>query len=189
MTIRLTYVHVLIVLVVAAIFALAIGIMVKNIQKQNVVDAERLQQIDKLQDEVKELKRQAEDMREMADGLREQRDDGAAALAELRQRLHKLRETPTPTPMTEAEERVVCLKYVVLLEDNLRLADQETLALRKELGLVQMALDYTEERYQLQSSRLRASQKANKRTKRRNVWTITSVAAASVVLGFGIGRI
>jgi len=189
MTLRLGWPHALIGLVILAGFALAMAVMVRNIQRQTVLDGERQRRIDELESEVDSLKSQADDWREMADGLRQQRDDGAVALADLKKRLSQLRETPTPTPMTEAEERIVCLKYVVLLEDHLKLADQETLALRKELDVTRMALDYTLKRYELQTQRLGAAQKQSRRTRRRNAWTITSVAAASVVLGFGIGRI
>jgi hypothetical protein len=189
MTIKLGWPHALIGLVILAAFAFSIFMLVRNIQKQTVVDGERQRRIEELRGEVESLTDQAEDWREMADSLRQQRDNSATALAGLKKRLAELHNTPTPTPETEDEERIVCLKYVVLLEDQLKLADQETLALRKELDLTKVALDYTLQRYELQTQRLGAAQRATRKMRRRNAWTITSVAAASVVLGFGIGRI
>ena len=189
MTVKLGWPHALIGLVILGVFSFAVWRMVKTIREQSVVDADRIREIDRLQDEVDSLTDQAETWHEKADELRGERDKGATALMDLKKRLAQLLDEPAPTPEIEDEQRVVCLRYVVLLEDQLKLADQETLALRKELDVTRLALDYTLQRYELQTQRLGASQRQAKRTRRRSVWTITSVSAATALLGFGIGRI
>jgi prolipoprotein diacylglyceryltransferase len=78
---------------------------------------------------------------------------------------------------------------VALLESSLRLADLESLSLRRELAIMEVALVDAEEMFALQTKRLAAASKDKKKIRRRNIWTLVSVAAASMTLGFGIGRL
>jgi chromosome segregation ATPase len=180
--------------VAAAVLAIALGLgiffAVRGARQRSVKDWERQQLIEGLRDRLDKAQVEIDRLGKDADSYRKQRDDISGELADARTKYQQLLARPKPTtPEQESELCEACNEYVVLLETGLRLADMETLTLRKELSVMAIALSDTQDMYELQTARLKASQRDKKKVRRRNIWTIVSASAATMTLGWGIGRL
>jgi hypothetical protein len=175
--------------ILVLVAALGIWLAVRQVRQRGVLDWGRQQQIEGLRDRLDKAQAEIDRLEAEADSFRKQRDEGYQKLVEASTRLKQLQAIPMPTPAERDALCTACLAYVGLLEEGLRLADLETLTLRKELSLANIALLDTQEMYELQTARLKSSQRDKKKVKRRNAWTIVSVAAATMTLGFGMGRL
>jgi hypothetical protein len=175
--------------VLALVAALGIWLAVRQVRQRGVLDWERQQQIEGLRGRLDQAQAEIDRLGAEADEFRRQRDEGYQKLLDASTRLKQLQAIPAPTPVERDALCTACLGYVVLLEEGLRLADLETLTLRKELSVSNLALLDTQEMYELQTARLKASQKDKKKVRRRNIWTIVSASAATLTLGFGMGRL
>ena len=190
MNVTLTWWHAFFAALVVVSVALGFTWAVKNAQRRDVLDAERVALIEKLADERDELieeaaiaKDEADELRDAMNILNEPIDRGRAAL-------DHLKTSPSArAEMSIVEEVTILREQNDLLEQALALSNKQSLALRRSLTLTGMALDASEERYDLLYKRHSTLQRNQKKTKRRNIWTNVSIASASVMLGFGIGRL
>lgn len=172
----------------ALVVAVGIGASywaVKNAQRQDVLDAERVARIAELEDELDAAKHEASLAHEEADDLRK----GIAELMEPIDRGRAAIKRAETHRIPKSEEIAILREQNDLLEQALKLSNEESLALRRALTLTGMALDASEERYDLLNKRHSSLKRNQKKVKRRNIWTNVSVASAGLMVGFGIGRL
>lgn len=168
---------------------LGIWLAVRNAKQRSVTDWERLQQIEQLGERLSMALKEIERLRKESDGYRQERDKSAEATSAAIAKYKALKSVQDKTPEQEAETCQACELALGLLETDLALADLEALSLRRERAALIAALADSEEMYSLQTKRLSAAQRDKKKVKRRNIWTNVSIAAASITLGFGMGRL
>jgi chromosome segregation ATPase len=189
MTLTLGWKSAVVAALLVAMAALGIWLAVRSARQRSITDWEREQRIGELSERLEKAQAEIDRISAEADALRDQRDGETGKLSEALARLRALQAIPAPTPEQREETCVACEAAVVLLESSLRLADMESLSLRRELAIMEVALVDAEEMFVLQTKRLAAASKDKKKIKRRNIWTLVSVAAANLTLGFGIGRL
>ena len=189
MTVTLGWKHVLAAAIVLAVLGVATWLTIRSIQQQSITDWERLQQIEGLSKRLQDALTEVDRLKRESDGFRDERDKNQGATAAAIARYKALKAMKDKTPQQEADTCMACELALGLMEADLILADMETLSLRRERVAMIAALADSQEMYDLQSKRLKSAQRSAKQVKRRNIWTNVSIAAASITLGFGMGRL
>jgi nitrogen fixation-related uncharacterized protein len=185
MTVTLGWKHAVIASLVVVAIALGFTWAVRNAQQRDILDAERIALIDALEEEVEAVEAEAEKAHQEANEIR----DELRIISEPLVRTRKALKYAETRPLAKSEEIVILREQNDLLEQALKLSNDESLALRRALTLTGMALDNTKERYDLLNKRYSSLRRTQKKTKRRNIWTSVTVASAGLMVGFGIGRL
>ena len=155
--------------VAAALIALAIGLSiwaVKNASQRDALDLERAERIAELEEENQQLQHESALAHEEADELRKRRLALEVPLKRSRGAIQHARKN---RPLGPDEEVVILRGQTDLLEEALRLSVEESLALRRSLTLLGMALTASEEKYDLLDKRYVALKREKKSTKRKRV--------------------
>jgi nitrogen fixation-related uncharacterized protein len=184
-TITLGWKHALVAALVVVALAIGFTWALKNAQRRDVLDAERVALIDQLEDERDGYKDEADIAKAEADELR----DGLVEITKPIDRGRAALDHAKTHPLPKVMEMMILREQNVLLEQALALSEKQSLALRRSLTLTGMALDASEERYDLLNKRYSSLKRTQKKTKRRNIWTSVTVASAGLMVGFGIGRL
>lgn len=186
MTLVVTWKHWVTLAALAAVACLSVWLMVRRAEQQSVLDAERVQRIAELEDELESALHGAGEAKDEADEIR---DELQAVLDKIAQGDKAIEHDKRVQVMPPSERVVVYHAQNRLLAEALRLSQEESLALRKALTLTGMALTNSRERFDLLDKRYVALKRSKKREKRRKIMTAVGTSVGSFGVGFGMGRI
>jgi len=179
--------------VVAAVLVVATGLglwlIVRDAQKRDLTDWQRLQRIAELEKGSGLLLREIEKLRKESDGFRQQYEQSHEETIAAISKYKALLAIKNKTPEQEQETCLACKATVELLERDLAISEQDSFTLRQERTALIAALADSQEMFSLQTKRLKSAERSRRQIRRRNIWTMTSLAAASLTLGFGMGRL
>jgi hypothetical protein len=186
-TITLDWRHWVALAFLLGVLGLSVWLVIRNADQRTIVDVEREQRIAELEDEVESALHGADEAHDEAnearDKLRELLDGPIKRHDEAIKHDRKVKVMPP-------QERVVLLdSQNTLLKEALRLSQEESLALRRSLTLMGMALTNSRERFDLLDKRYVALKRSKKQEKRRKIMTAVGTSVGSFGVGFGMGRI
>jgi hypothetical protein len=186
MTITLDWRHWLSLIVLLVVLGLSVWLMIRKAEQQSVLDAERVQRIAELEDEL-------ESALHGADEAKDEADEARTKLQELLGQLEvydKAIEHDKKVKVMPPQERVVLLDgQNKLLQEALDLSMSESQALRQSLTYMGMALANSRERYDLLNKRYSSLKRSKKKEKRRKILAAVGTSVGSFGVGFGMGRI
>jgi len=186
MTITLTWKHALAGVALLAVLVVSVWLMVRSAQQQSVLDAERVQRIAELEDELESALHAAGEAKDDADEARDKLNElmpliGRGRLAIAHQKKYR--------SMTAIERVTVLQEQNSLLEQALILSRDESQALRRSLTHMGIALTSSRERYDLLNKRYSSLKRSKKKEKRRKILTAVGTSIGSFGIGVGIGKI
>jgi predicted ribosome quality control (RQC) complex YloA/Tae2 family protein len=185
-TIVITWKHWVALAALVVVMGLSVWLMLRNVQQQSVLDAERVQRIAELEDEL-------ESALHGADEAKDEADEARTKLQELLGQLEvydKAIEHDKKVKVMPPQERVVLLDgQNKLLQEALDLSMSESQALRQSLTYMGMALANSRERYELLDKRYSSLKRSKKKEKRRKILTAVGTSVGSFGVGVGIGKI
>lgn len=157
----------------------------KRAEQVNVIEAQRVLELEETEMELEEAKQAAEEAHEEANDERESRRETVGELERTRSALKMAKRRRLPT----AEERDILKDQNKLLEEHLASALSETYKLRTEIVFLKQAASISDHRFEIQSKRLDACNARHKKQKRRNALAYVGVGAGALLFGFGLGSI
>jgi predicted ribosome quality control (RQC) complex YloA/Tae2 family protein len=185
-TITLTWKHALVAIALLAVLSVSVWLMVRSAQQQSVLDAERVQRIAELEDELESALHGADEAKDEADEIRDELQKVLDQIAQGNKAIEHDKKVKVMPP----QERVVILNgQNELLQAALDLSMEESQALRRSLTLMGMALANSRERYELLDKRYSSLKRSKKKEKRRKILTAVGTSVGSFGVGVGIGKI
>lgn len=185
MTITLNWKHGLLVAVVVVLGIASSIWAVKRMAQRDIVDAERAARIEELEHDIEAALHGKEEAHADADEARSEKDALAEQLAHYETALNQAERKPIPI----SEEIALLREERVILKDSLRLANEESQALRRALTLTGIALDHRTEQLDLTKKRYTALSRSKKKQKRRNILTAVGIGVGGFAFGYGMGKI
>ncbi len=187
MVIRIGWKTAIFALLLIAGVSLGVWWAIGNAEQANVEDHADKVRIAELEDEIEELQHGAGEHKADADEALDRRIVMSPELNRHREAARHRRSNPGLIPL---QEEIDTLKdYNRTLELSLRLANEETVDLRKALTMVTLALDYSIEQGELKDERISYFKKRSKKDKRRRIALGVITHSATLGIGFGLGRI
>jgi hypothetical protein len=186
-TITLDWRHWLSLAVLLVVLGLSVWLVIRNADQRTILDVEREQRIAELEDELESAIHGADEAHDEANEAR----DKLRELLDGQIKRHDIAiKHDRKVKVMPPQERVVLLDgQNTLLKEALRLSQEESLALRRSLTLMGMALANSRERFDLLDKRYVALKRSKKQEKRRKIMTAVGTSVGSFGVGFGMGRI
>jgi hypothetical protein len=172
--------------VLLVVLGLSVWLVIRNADQRTILDVEREQRIAELEDELESALHGADEAHDEANEARDKLRELLGQVERYDEAIKHDRKVKVMPP----QERVVLLDgQNTLLKEALRLSQEESLALRRSLTLVGMALANSRERFDLLDKRYVALKRSKKQEKRRRIMTAVGTSVGSFGVGFGMGRI
>jgi glycerol-3-phosphate cytidylyltransferase-like family protein len=186
MTITLDWRHWVSLAVLLVVLGLSVWLMIRNADQRTIIDVEREQRIAELEDELESALHGADEAKADADEARTKLQEILVQVERGDEAIKHDKKVRVMPP----QERVLLLDgQNTLLKEALRLSQEESLALRRSLTLMGMALTNSRERFDLLDKRYVALKRSKKQEKRRRIMTAVGTSVGSFGVGFGMGRI
>jgi hypothetical protein len=185
-TITLDWRHWVSLALLVVVTSASVWLMIRRAEQRTVLDAEREQRIAELEDELESALHGAD---EAHDEANEARDKLQEILVQIERHDEAIKHDKKVRVMPPQERVVLLDGQNTLLKEALRLSQEESLALRRSLTLMGMALTNSRERFDLLDKRYVALKRSKKQEKRRKIMTAVGTSVGSFGVGFGMGRI
>jgi hypothetical protein len=185
-TITLDWRHWVSLALLVVVTSLSVWLMIRRAEQRTVLDVEREQRIVELEDELESALHGADEAHDEANEARTKLQEILVQIERHDEAIKHDKKVRVMPP----QERVVLLDgQNTLLKEALRLSQEESLALRRSLTLMGMALTNSRERFDLLDKRYVALKRSKKQEKRRKIMTAVGTSVGSFGVGFGMGRI
>jgi hypothetical protein len=191
---RKDYIYVGLVVVLAAVIGILLGVHIRKLKEWRVLESEynnRITQIDKV---LKETKLIAEQRLKLADEASKARDVLAEALRKNEELLIKSRKLAAdkvnPITVDQYKEYTGQLEgRIVLLQDSLKVAEEEIYTLRDVIKIKDDYIDAVEDKLLVQKDMNQVLRRLSKQDKRTKIWSNVLSGGAGLVVGFGLGKV
>jgi hypothetical protein len=185
-TITLDWRHWVSLALLVVVTSASVWLVIRNADQRTILDVEREQRIAELEDELESALHGADEAHDEANEARTKLQEILVQIERHDEAIKHDRKVKVMPP----QERVVLLDgQNTLLKEALRLSQEESLALRRSLTLMGMALTNSRERFDLLDKRYVALKRSKKQEKRRKIMTAVGTSVGSFGVGFGMGRI
>jgi hypothetical protein len=185
-TITLDWRHWVSLALLVVVTSASVWLMIRRAEQRTVLDAEREQRIAELEHELESALHGADEAHDEANEIR---DELRTVLDKIAQGDRAITHDKRVQVMKPSERVIVYHAQNRLLAEALRLSQEESLALRRSLTLMGMALTNSRERFDLLDKRYVALKRSKKQEKRRKIMTAVGTSVGSFGVGFGMGRI
>jgi hypothetical protein len=191
---RKDFIYVGLVVILTAVIGILAGVHIRKMREWRVLETEynnRITQIDKM---LKETKLISDQRLKLADASNKAREELAKLLVKNEEELVKSRrlaaDKVNPITVDQYKEYTVQLEgRIVLLQDSLKVAEDEIYTLRDVIKIKDDYIDGVEEKLLVQKDMNQVLRRLSKQDKRIKVWSNVLSGGAGLLVGFGLGKV